>query len=63
MCSTRLPAICHQISSSGGPSSQDVWTVLQSLPPDVTRKGDPCKRGVDPLYDEVQHIMGNGHIG
>ena len=38
----------------GGSSDEQVWTGLQSRPPDVTSRRS--------LYSEVQCIMGNDHM-
>ena len=56
MCTACLPPGVPQVKEFEQVS-------IQSLSPDVISRGDPYKRRVDPLYDEVQHIMGNGHMG
>ena len=58
---------------TGDYSSEQVWTCLQSWPPDVTSREGGTGLGTDGsmynmvgkriLYNEVQGIMSNGHMG
>ena len=62
----QVSSLHHQMSIAWGSSSEQVWTGLQFLPPDITNRGCPMRshvqRGPGSLYSEVQCIMGNGHM-